>query len=503
VTVQRQAAFELPVGWTWTCIRDLSLRVTKGSTPTSYDFDYVSKGINFVKVENIQNGGIAKQSIKEFITEETHNFLKRSQLTENDILFSIAGTIGRVGIVHSEDLPANINQAIAVVRCPWQFVNPHYLKMFLESSMTLSMIRKKPRGVGMNNIGLEDVKSIEIPFPPLAEQGRIVAEVEELFTNLDAGVESLKKVKAQLKRYRKAVLRYAFEGKLTEEWRKTHKAQIEPTSVLLERIKEERKKNVKGKNKELQPIDASYLPELPESWVWVRLGDISETTSGGTPSRKHEDYFGGDIPWLKSGELNNSVVNATEESITHQGLTNSSARIITKGTLLIALYGATVGKLGILGIDAAINQAICAIFPYSGISQKFLFWYLIKYRDELLNVRQGGAQPNISQGIINNVVLPLTSLQEQEKIVEEIESKFSVSDETEKVVKQSMKHSERLRQSIFRKAFEGKLVPQDPTDEPAEELLKRIKNERVSCETSVKPRKKDDAIEEGSMRFVE
>lgn len=122
--------------------------------------------------------------------------------------------------------------------------------------------------------------------------------------------------------------------------------------------------------------------DVPDEWVWTKMGEVCETKSGGTPSRNNKTYYGGTIPWLKSGELKNEIINSAEESITESGLENSSTKIIPKGTLLIALYGATVGKLGILGIDAAINQAICAIYIKinNSLDQKFLFWYAAEAR---------------------------------------------------------------------------------------------------------------------------
>jgi type I restriction enzyme S subunit len=155
---------------------------------------------------------------------------------------------------------------------------------------------------------------------------------------------------------------------------------------------------------------------LPQNLALTTLGEICRTTTGGTPSRKNVKYFNGTIPWLKSGELKNGIINSTEESITEEGLKKGS-RIIPRETLLLALYGATVGKLGILGIDAAINQAICAFIVPKMRDQKFLFWYMLHYRRELLNVRKGGAQPNISQGIVNKVPIPLPPLEEHYRIV--------------------------------------------------------------------------------------
>ena len=154
----------------------------------------------------------------------------------------------------------------------------------------------------------------------------------------------------------------------------------------------------------------------PENWKTVKLGDMCKTCTGGTPSRNHREFFGGSVPWFKSGELGDSIVTSSEEKITSKGLTNSNAKIFPKGTLLIALYGATTGKVGILGIDASTNQAICAIFPNEEIDSKFLFYLLIQHRPSILLERCGAAQPNISQDIIRKMEIPLPPLPEQRQI---------------------------------------------------------------------------------------
>lgn len=229
--------------------------------------------------------------------------------------------------------------------------------------------------------------------------------------------------------------------------------------------------------------DKSNLPELPKSWVWTRLGELCKTTSGGTPNRKRQDYFGGNIPWLKSGELNYNIIRSVEEFITEQGLKNSSAKIIPKGTLLIALYGATVGKLGILGIDAAINQAICAIFTPTYLDKKYLYWYLSTYRNKLLNARKGGAQPNISQQIVKNIILPFPPICEQHRIVTKIEELFTKLDTGVATLKKVKVQLKRYRQAVLKYAFEGKLSEKwrranKDNIEPADVLLERIKAER-------------------------
>jgi type I restriction enzyme S subunit len=200
------------------------------------------------------------------------------------------------------------------------------------------------------------------------------------------------------------------------------------------------------------------LPNIPNKWAYARLGDICKTTSGGTPSRKNSSYFLGNIPWLKSGELENNIIINTEESITEEALNNSSAKIIPDGTLLLALYGATVGRLGILGIDAAINQAICAIFTSEKLDNKYLFWYLFSYRNELLNDRVGGAQPNISQQIVNDIIIPLPPLAEQHRIVAKIEELFTKLDAGVESINKIRTSLVQYRQSILSAACSGRLT---------------------------------------------
>ncbi len=196
---------------------------------------------------------------------------------------------------------------------------------------------------------------------------------------------------------------------------------------------------------------------LPPNWSWVKLGDICETTSGGTPSRKNHGYFKGKIPWLKSGELGFNTIYDAEEKITKEALEDSSAKIFPKGTLLIALYGATVGRLAFLGIDAATNQAIAAIFTPKELDNKFLYWFLFSYRDKLLNERIGGAQPNISQGTLKNIKIPFPPLYIQQNIVSKIEKLFSELDSGVASLKKAKEQIKTYRQAVLSSAFSGRL----------------------------------------------
>lgn len=156
--------------------------------------------------------------------------------------------------------------------------------------------------------------------------------------------------------------------------------------------------------------------KLADKWKRVALSEVCKTTSGGTPSRSKSDYYGGTVPWVKSGELEDYFIYTTEETITDEAVQKSSAKIFPEGTLLIALYGATVGKLGILKLDAATNQAVCAIFPGENIDRDYLYFYLLSQRASLIESGAGGAQPNISQDIIRRLEIPLPPLEEQRRI---------------------------------------------------------------------------------------
>ena len=282
---------------------------------------------------------------------------------------------------------------------------------------------------------------------------------------------------------KKSILQYAMQGKLVPQ-----DSNDEPASELLKRIKAEKEQLIKDgkikKEKHLPPITQDEIPyDLPQGWQWVRLGDIGDWGAGSTPNRARTDYyFNGTIPWLKTGDLNDSFITEIPEKITELALEQTSVKIKPIGSLLIAMYGATIGKLGILTIPATTNQACCACVAFQEIETKFLFYYLLSERDNLRKRGDGGAQPNISREKIIAYLLPLPPLAEQKKIVEKLEEILPLIDEygkNEEILSEmNQKLPKQIRQSILQYAVQGKLVEQDPTDEPASELLKRIKAEK-------------------------
>lgn len=228
--------------------------------------------------------------------------------------------------------------------------------------------------------------------------------------------------------------------------------------------------------------------EVPDNWAWTTLGNIGTWQAGGTPSRSNKSYYGGNIPWLKTGDLNDGLITNIPEKITEDAVANSSAKINPTGSVLIAMYGATIGKLGILTFPATTNQACCACIEYFAITQQYLFYFLLSHRDMFIAKGGGGAQPNISKEIIVNTAIPLPPLTEQERIVTEIERWFTLIDRIKQDESDLQIVIKQTKSKILDLAIHGKLVPQDPNDEPASELLKRINPKaEITCDNGHYP----------------
>lgn len=226
----------------------------------------------------------------------------------------------------------------------------------------------------------------------------------------------------------------------------------------------------RGKKKEtLTPeerLQAALVPEneqpykVPKNWCWTRMENIAQWGSGGTPSRKIPEYYNGDIPWIKTGELNDDYIFETEEHITQEAIFHSSAKLFPENTVAIAMYGATIGKVGILGIAATTNQACACGVSNLLVNYKYLFYYARSQKDNFIKKGKGGAQPNISQEIIKSHEFPLPPLSEQHRIVDRIESLFAKLDEAKQKAQDALDSFETRKAAILHKAFTGELTAQ-------------------------------------------
>lgn len=226
----------------------------------------------------------------------------------------------------------------------------------------------------------------------------------------------------------------------------------------------------RGKKKEIltpeERLQAALVPEseqpypVPENWCWTRMENIAQWGSGGTPSRKIPEYYNGDIPWIKTGELNDDYIFETEEHITEEAISHSSAKLFPVNTVAIAMYGATIGKVGILGVAATTNQACACGVSNSLANYKYLFYYARSQKDNFIKKSKGGAQPNISQEIIKSHEFPLPPLSEQHRIVDRIESLFAKLDEAKQKAQDALDSFETRKAAILHKAFTGELTAQ-------------------------------------------
>ena len=363
-------------------------------------------------------------------------------------------------------------------------------------------VKNNFKGTAQGGINTSFASNSWVPIPPLEEQHRIVAKIEELFSRLDAGVEELHKAKAQLKRYRQAVLKAAVEGKLTEEWRKAH-PDGEPAEKLLRRIEEKRHNNNR-RSKGVQDYDLLNLPKLPGTWIWASIDQISNLITDGDHNPPKRTMNG--IPHLTAKNIKNWRI--SEDGCTY--ISEADFEIGRKrynpltNDVIITCVG-TVGRTAIVPegyiFSADRNLAAVRLVP-NGMEPKFLQYNLntLAAQMAILSASGSTAQPHFYLGDIRAFPVALAPIEEHREIISEIEHRFSVIEELEIQFDVNMKRSSSLRESILKQAFEGKLVPQDLNDEPVSVLLERIKTERSRRESGNILRRKFGPLKKSQYR---
>ena len=243
------------------------------------------------------------------------------------------------------------------------------------------------------------------------------------------------------------------------------------------------KSKIIKKEKELPAVYDGKKPyDVPESWAWERVGNVDSWSAGATPSRTNPEYYGGNVPWLKTGDLNDGYVSEVSEYISELALQKTSVRLNPAGSVLMAMYGATIGKLGILEVPMTTNQACCACIPFNGLYNKYLFYFLMGNRKNFIKMGEGGAQPNISKDKIVNYPIAIPPLAEQKRIVAKIEELLPLIDRYEQAWSRLENFNKRfpvdMQKSILQMAIQGKLVPQLPEEGTGEELFQQIQAEK-------------------------
>lgn len=340
-----------------------------------------------------------------------------------------------------------------------QELDVRYLHQYLQFYKDIVIVPLM-KGAANVSLSMKDIATVEFPLPPIDRQ----RELSNLFVSLQ---EKQKEFSAEYekqtdyaKQLRQNILQQAIEGKLTADWRKQNPVQKGnpdyDAEALFERIQKERNKD--KKQKVLPLITDEEKPfEIPEGWKWVRLGEIGNWASGATPSKSELTYYvNGTIPWLRTGDLNDNVISSLPITITEKALNECSLRLNPIDSVLIAMYGATIGKVGILKTQATTNQACCACIPYQSNFSQYLFYLLIALREYFKEKSWGAAQPNISKEIIIKTPFALPPpIKEQEEIVNKVETLLAKVTTLETQIQGCKSLSDKLVFGIIKENLEG------------------------------------------------
>ena len=436
--IDEEVPFEIPQGWEWCRICHVA-EIARGGSPRPIK-EYLTDatdGINWIKIGDTEKDSKYITSVKERIKQS--GVSKSRMVHKGDFLLTNSMSFGRPYITQVDGC---IHDGWLVISLIEQSYRQDFFYYLLSSGYAYSQFAKRVAGAVVQNLNSEKVAISLFPLPPYEEQNRIVQKIKDLLPLVEKfGNDKtlLDKLNADINtRLKKSILQEAIQGKLVPQI-----AEEGTTQELLEQIKLEKQRFVKeGKLKKSALNDSvifrgddnkyyeqigkkcvditEQIPfEIPNSWAWTRMGQIGDWGAGSTPQRSNPDYYGGNILWLKTGELNNGIVYESEEKITQRAFQDCSLRMNKKGDVLIAMYGATIGKLAIVGNELTTNQACCGCTPYM-VYNWYLFYFLMASRDTFIKKGEGGAQPNISRVKLVEHLIPLPPLQEQKRIVEKI-----------------------------------------------------------------------------------
>lgn len=419
-----------------------------------------------------------------------------------------SGILSRTLPVGVAEVPGTMNQDLKGVM-PSSGVTPMFLAYQLIGREMEVLKRCSKHGTTVASIDTERLHGFTIRVAPLPEQHRIVAKIEELFSDLDAGVAALTRVRAKLKRYRASVLKAAVEGRLTAAWRAAH-PDVEPAEKLLERILTERRakweaeqlRKYAEKGKEppkgwKTEYTAPPAPSLsgqeasPLGWTWATLSQLGSVDRGRSRHRPRNasHLYGGPYPFVQTGEIGraNTFIRSYTQTYSEAGLAQS--RLWPRDTLCITI-AANIAETAILDFEACFPDSVVGFLPRCAtVSVRYIELYIRTIQADLEHWAPATAQKNINLNTLQHVAIRLPSAAEQQEVVLEVDRRLSVVDAVDAEVEHALRRAGRLRQSILKRAFEGGLVPQDPNDEPAEKLLERLQAER-DADAKTEPAKK-------------
>ncbi|MCV3553493.1 restriction endonuclease subunit S [Campylobacter sp. CNRCH_2013_0898h] len=403
---------KLPQGWEVKKLGDIA-EISSGGTPSRNKKEYWENGtIPWVKIKDIKEKFIS--TTEEFITEDGLKNSSAKLFKKGTLLYSIFATLGEVAIL---DIDATTNQAIAGINIKENNINSLYLMYFLRSIK--DEICSKGRGAAQNNLNLTILKQIKIPLPPLQEQERIVGILDESFAKIDESIKILEQDLLNLDELMQSTLQKAFDP-----------------------LKDNAKENYK----------------LPQGWEWKSLGEIGEIITGTTPSKNNPNFYGNEYPLFKPSDLNGDmIIKFASDNLSKLGFDN--ARNLPKDTILVVCIGASIGKVGLSGVNGSCNQQINAIIPNSAFVSKYLFFVcLSNYFQEILKKNASQTTlPIINKTEFSKLQIPMPSLKEQEQIASYLDELSSNVKNLKQNYQMQIKNLQELKKSLLDKAFQGRL----------------------------------------------
>ena len=446
LVAEGEQPYKVPENWCWVKLSALSTLISKGTTPTGGKNAYVSEGVHFLRVENINDDGTISHDNIACVTEQMHTgFLKRSVLENRDVLVSIAGTLGKTGIVRDIDLPLNTNQAVAFVRLKTEDVNERYIKGVIDNPITQELLLGKTKVTSIPNLTLEIIGDCLIPLAPIAEQQRIVDRIEYLFAKLDETKEKAQSVLDSFETRKAAILHKAFTGELTAKWRAEHGVGMDSWSMLTLNDVAAYKKGPFGSS----ITKAMFVPKGENTYKVYEQGNAI---------RKTLDYGHYYISQAKYEELKGFA--------------------IAPGDILISCAG-TIGEAYKLAENCeagVINQALMRVRIYPNIHEQFFLYYFGGVvKGDVIDKANGTAIQNIPPfKVMKAMGIHLPTIEEQAEIVSILDSLFAKEQQAKEAAEAVLEKIDLLKKSILSRAFRGELGTNDPTDEPATDLLRKI-----------------------------
>lgn len=432
VPVEEQP-YQIPENWCWAYLDKVYCVNPKNDAEDDAD-------AAFIPMEKISAG---MQNDYTFETQPWKKAKKgHTQFADGDVAFAkISPCFENRKSMIAENLPNGIGGGtteLIVLRQP-KILSKYTFWLISDENFVQGGKNTYSGTVGQQRISMDYVRNYRVPLPPLAEQQRIVDRIESIFAKLDEAKEKAQAVVDGFELRKSAILHKAFTGELTAKWREEHEIKI-------------------------------------DGWKKYKIDECCKVGSGGTPSRKHPEYYEGSIPWIKTGEIDWNDILDAEEKISDAAVQNSSAKIYESGVILVAMYGmgVTRGKAAILRVQAATNQAVCVLQPKNDLLNRYLFYYFMYNYWNIREKSVGGNQLNLSATIIKNFDILIPSIDEQSEITRILDSLLAKENAVKDTAETVLDQIDAMKKAVLARAFRGELGTNDPTEESAVELLKTM-----------------------------